>query len=56
MRYFYLDGGGENEIRLTFSNLSLENIENGVKLLADYLQSKVNSEESVKTLAINNSY
>jgi len=38
MRYFYLKGGGEKEIRLTFSNLSLEAIELGVKRLAAYLE------------------
>jgi monomeric phenylalanine-4-hydroxylase len=41
MRYFYLQGGGENEIRLTFSNLSIGQIESGVKQLADFLKSKV---------------
>jgi (S)-3,5-dihydroxyphenylglycine transaminase len=41
MRYFYLNGGGENEIRLTFSNLSLDQIEEGVKVLADFIQSKI---------------
>lgn len=41
MRYFYLQGGGEKEIRLTFSNLSPEQIEAGVKQLADFLKSKI---------------
>lgn len=41
MRYFYLEKGGEHEIRLTFSNLSVEQIELGVKQLADYLKSQV---------------
>lgn len=41
MRYFYLGEGGENEIRLTFSNLSIEHIDKGVKQLADYLKSRV---------------
>lgn len=41
MRYFYLRGGGENEIRLTFSNLSPDNIEAGVKQLAAYLKSAI---------------
>ena len=41
MRYFYLNGGGENEIRLTFSNLSPETIETGIKQLAAYLKSQV---------------
>lgn len=43
MRYFYLDKGGENEIRLTFSNLDVEQIEHGVMRLADYLRSRMNS-------------
>lgn len=41
MRYFYLKSGGENEIRLTFSNLSIQAIEQGVKQLADYLHHMV---------------
>ncbi|HSH67751.1 MAG TPA: aminotransferase class I/II-fold pyridoxal phosphate-dependent enzyme [Bacteroidia bacterium] len=47
MRYFYLNGGGENEIRLTFSNLSLEIIESGIKQLASYLKSRV---KEIKTM------
>lgn len=47
MRYFYHNNGGKNEIRLTFSNLSLEQIENGVKNLTDFLQSKINEKEGV---------
>lgn len=52
MRDFYLNKGGEKEIRLTFSNLSLERIETGVKQLANYLKSKVKKMKSqeVKTL------
>jgi monomeric phenylalanine-4-hydroxylase len=38
MRYFYLKGGGERELRLTFSNLSLELIESGVQQLAQYIR------------------
>jgi len=41
MRYFYLNGGGEKEIRLTFSNLSIEQIDAGIQRLAGYLQSRV---------------
>jgi DNA-binding transcriptional MocR family regulator len=41
MRNFYLKEGGENEIRLTFSNLSTSDIEQGVKHLADYLRFKI---------------
>jgi (S)-3,5-dihydroxyphenylglycine transaminase len=43
MRYFYLNGGGEKEIRLTFSNLSLEQIDEGIGRLAAYLKFKVES-------------
>lgn len=39
MRYFYLGSGGENEIRLTFSNLSVTEIEHGVKQLSEFLMS-----------------
>jgi monomeric phenylalanine-4-hydroxylase len=39
MRYFYLGAGGENEIRLTFSNLSVTEIEHGVKQLSEFLKS-----------------
>lgn len=46
MRDFYLNKGGEKEIRLTFSNLSLERIEAGVKQLANYLKSKVKKVKS----------
>jgi monomeric phenylalanine-4-hydroxylase len=48
MRFFYLENGGENEIRLTFSNLSPEQIEAGVKQLAAYLQSRVAVYETVE--------
>ncbi len=40
MSFFYLREGGENEIRLTFSNLSLQQIEEGVIKLAAYLEYK----------------
>lgn len=41
MRFFYLSKGGENEIRLTFSNLSIEEIEKGIIQLSNYLKYKV---------------
>jgi len=41
MRYFYLRKGGENEIRLTFSNLSPDSITQGVRQLAAFFQSKI---------------
>lgn len=52
MRFFYLDKGGEQEIRLTFSNLSLEEITQGVKKLADYFKYRINAthDTSVKKM------
>lgn len=41
MRYFYLNTGGENELRLTFSNLSIGDIDLGVKQFAAYLKDRV---------------
>jgi (S)-3,5-dihydroxyphenylglycine transaminase len=41
MRNFYLQEGGANEMRLTFSNLSPAQIETGVKQLAAYLKWKI---------------
>ncbi|MFT5822323.1 MAG: (S)-3,5-dihydroxyphenylglycine transaminase [Crocinitomix sp.] len=41
MRFFHLDEGGECEMRLTFSNLSVDQISEGVKKLAKYCQYKV---------------
>jgi (S)-3,5-dihydroxyphenylglycine transaminase len=41
MRYFYLKNGGEKEIRLTFSNLALQDIDLGIRQLAGYLRSKL---------------
>ena len=38
MRYFYLENGGQCEIRLTFSNVTPENIELGVGRLAAWLK------------------
>lgn len=52
MRNFYLNKGGEREIRLTFSNLSLEKIEIGVKQLAAFLKSKIHPQESVEAEAL----
>ena len=44
MRYFYLHSGGENELRLTFSNVSPDRIEAGVKRLSLYLKSVLTTE------------
>jgi len=41
MSNFYIKSGGEKELRLTFSNLSLDDIEKGIKQLSLYLHSKV---------------
>jgi (S)-3,5-dihydroxyphenylglycine transaminase len=41
MRNFYLENGGFNEIRLTFSNLSLDEIDTGIKRLALFLNDKI---------------
>lgn len=47
MSFFYLNEGGENELRLAFSNLSLESIKIGVDRLADYIKNKI---ENLKKL------
>jgi len=39
MRFFYLNGGGEREIRLAFSNVDLPDIDEGVRRLACFLKS-----------------
>jgi (S)-3,5-dihydroxyphenylglycine transaminase len=41
MRYLYLGKGGEFELRLTFSNLSLDAIDKGVQRLASYFKSVI---------------
>ncbi|WP_428741067.1 PLP-dependent aminotransferase family protein [Tenacibaculum sp.] len=41
MSFFFLNEGGESELRLAFSNLSLEEIKTGVERLADYIKSKI---------------
>lgn len=56
MRFFYLEKGGEREIRLTFSNLSLEQIGEGVKKLGEYFKFKTSTASdtsSKKITAIN---
>ncbi|MEZ2338443.1 aminotransferase class I/II-fold pyridoxal phosphate-dependent enzyme [Mucilaginibacter sp. RCC_168] len=45
MRYFYLENGGEFELRLTFSNLSLNTIDEGIKQLASYFKSVIDKNE-----------
>ena len=41
MSFFYLNEGGKNELRLAFSNLSLEEIKIGVERLSGYIKSKI---------------
>lgn len=40
MAYFYMDGGGRNEIRLAFSKGTPAELEEGIKRLAAFLRSK----------------
>ena len=46
MKYFYVEKGGDNEIRLTFSNLTLDAIETGVQRLAAWTRSKAGKTRS----------
>lgn len=48
MRYFYLNKGGEQEIRLTFSNLNMENIGIGVQRLAAYLRYRMEGKKKAE--------
>src|SRR5260221_962028 len=41
MSFFYFNGGGQNEIRLAFSNVSPEEIKTGIGRLAGFLVSKL---------------
>lgn len=43
MRYFYVDSGGENQIRLSFSYVSKDAIEEGVARLARFLKDLLES-------------
>jgi (S)-3,5-dihydroxyphenylglycine transaminase len=52
MRYFHLGEGGRNEIRLSFSNLSMSEIDTGVQRLAGYVKSKVSAIEAGKVSAV----
>lgn len=49
MNYFYQDGGGKNEIRLAFSKLTIPEIGEGVKRLADFLRAKAKALEPQHT-------
>jgi (S)-3,5-dihydroxyphenylglycine transaminase len=42
MSFFYLNEGGENEIRIAFSHIKLENISKAIERLATYLKYKIN--------------
>jgi (S)-3,5-dihydroxyphenylglycine transaminase len=41
MSFFYLQQGGENEIRLAFSNVTAAQIKEGINRLANYIKSKI---------------
>jgi (S)-3,5-dihydroxyphenylglycine transaminase len=42
MSFFYLNGGGENEIRIAFSNLNVEEIEPAIERLSSYFKNRIN--------------
>ncbi|NSL86202.1 phenylalanine 4-monooxygenase [Chitinophaga sp. Mgbs1] len=54
MRYFYLKTGGEHELRLTFSNLSREMIEKGVRQLAQFIRWNVTGVKATQPLTAGN--
>jgi (S)-3,5-dihydroxyphenylglycine transaminase len=41
MSFFYFNGGGENEIRIAFSNIKIENIAPAIKRLGEYFKFKI---------------
>lgn len=47
MQFFYLNSEVDNEIRLTFSNLSLQDIDEGIKRLSFFLKERVTGEQSI---------
>ena len=44
MSFFYMDKGGENELRLAFSNVSEAEIKTGIERLAQFIKSKVTNQ------------
>ncbi|WP_294961867.1 PLP-dependent aminotransferase family protein [uncultured Flavobacterium sp.] len=44
MSFFYLEKGGENELRLAFSNLSLEEMKTGIERLANFIETKISNQ------------
>ena len=44
MSFFYMNEGGENELRLAFSNVTKEEIINGVQRLSEFIKSKVKNQ------------
>lgn len=44
MSFFYMDKGGENELRLAFSNVTSEEIKNGIERLSEFIKSKVRNQ------------
>jgi DNA-binding transcriptional MocR family regulator len=47
MQFFYLNSEIDNEIRLTFSNLSLQDIDEGIKRLSFFLKERITGEQSI---------
>ncbi|WP_291287533.1 PLP-dependent aminotransferase family protein [Flavobacterium sp.] len=44
MSFFYMNQGGENELRLAFSNVTEEEIKNGIERLSEFIKSKVTNQ------------
>ncbi|MFW0738274.1 PLP-dependent aminotransferase family protein [Flavobacterium sp. T12S277] len=44
MSFFYMNQGGENELRLAFSNVTREEIKNGIERLSEFIKSKVTNQ------------
>jgi DNA-binding transcriptional MocR family regulator len=53
MAYFYLDGGGHNEIRLAFSKCTPVELEEGVKRLANFFRSKAQPQQPLSLVEHN---
>lgn len=53
MAYFYLEGGGQNEIRLAFSKCTPAELEEGVKRLANFFRSKTQPQQPLTVLEHN---
>lgn len=44
MSFFYFNGGGENEIRIAFSNIKIEKIATAIERLGEYFKFKINQQ------------